>query len=423
MASFIIQYNNKLVEIDKKMMKVEDREWFIRGYLKSFNFNHDVGEICVTINERLLISPENNKKKQDNLLKAAEKEFDDYIGKPKQGYKAIAAWLNSIPIGVLLYREMNSSGSIYFAQGFVMPEHQQNGVGNRLLFDLIKSLRKEFDLITRHAALTMCNRLGFSFNDSTGSVREVYQKSVSKKYCSFFKPSEPISPELIKFQESCEDFDENSKSWFIRELKRSYKLRYERKSFLIQKFGAPYLLDSKNLNVKDEWISNVAHSFAETFIDKQKVNENDKNKIVLVYYKQQKIGCLLYKILKQKQTVSIEEIFIIEEFQRQGIGMECLNKIFFEHFDIIRVNLRRNNDIEMKFFDKAGFIPIKTNYCNPLGLIEYEKKIKRKSVYYFPLKPKKLLILSSLAFVLVGCISFRGRMLRTFINFNFLFFK
>jgi predicted acetyltransferase len=421
MASFIVQYNNKLVEIDKKMMNVDDREWFIRGYLRSFNFNHDVGEIFVTINEKQIISPENNKKNHDNLVKVAEKEFDDYIAKPKQGFKAIAAWFNNLPIGVLLYREMNCSGSIYFAQGFVMPEYQQNGVRNRLLFDMIKSLRKEFDLITRHAALTMCNRLGLSFNDSAGSVRE--DKSKSKKYCSFFKSSEPINLELIKFQESCKNFDEKSKSWFSRELKRSYKLRYEGKKFLIQKFGAPYLLDSKNLSEKDEWICNVANFFSENFIDKQKVNEYDKNKIVLVYYKQQKIGCLLYKILKQKQIVSIEEIFIIDEYQRQGIGMECLNKIFFEHFNIIRVNLRRNNDIEMNFFDKAGFIPIKTNYCNPFGLIEFEKKIKRKSVNYFPLKPKKLLILSSLAFVLVGCISFRDRMLRTFINFNFLFFK
>ena len=113
MASIIAQYNNKRVKIEKKTIRIEDREWFIREYKRSFKFIYNDEEINMKINgKRLIISLENDEKKDAYLLEAAKIKFDDYIGRPKQGYKAISAWFDDTPVGVLLYREMNSDGSL-----------------------------------------------------------------------------------------------------------------------------------------------------------------------------------------------------------------------------------------------------------------------------------------------------------------------
>ena len=178
-------------------------------------------------------------------------------------------------------------------------------------------------------------------------------------------------------------------------MKRSYKSSYERKTFV------------------------------ENFINKKKFNEKEEiTKLIIVNYKQQKIGCLLFTIWDQQRIVEIKEMFIIDEYQRQGIGAHCLNTLFHENCDRIRVSLSPQKEMEMKFFDKVGFIPIKTK-CNSSDKIEFEKTLKLKSSFNLItfIRPRKILIVSSFAFFLIGFLNFRDRMLKSLTNFKFLFLK
>ena len=396
MAFIMTKYNNKRLKIEKKLISINEREWFIREYRRSFQFIFNNKILCITNNDKEVhISPENDSEKEKYLHEAAKIEFNDYIASPKDGYKAIAAWLEKTPIGVLLYREMNHNGPIYFAQGFVLPEHQHNEIGDKLLFDLIKSLRKEFDVITRHAALNMCKRLSLSLTNHSRSTRLI------KNDVSFFETvEEPINFKFVTFEvakTSCE------KEWLLKELKRSY---YEKMNRMKKEEATNHLNEIK------EWIDNSMKFIDGHFIE---------YKSILILYRNRKIGCLLYKILNPKHIINIEHMCIVNEYQRRGIGTHCLNTIFNQDLSRIQVSVRPKDQISINFFQKAGFVSSKT--CDTVGqlmFVKYLKNVNRENSlvmeHFFTHKPKQIFIWSSLTFVIAGCLNFRGKTIKRVFN-------
>ena len=406
-TSIVIQLRDKTrIRVIRKPIAISDREWFIKEHRKSFTLLHANNNKILHIEHNdTEILVERNRTSSENFFKMAIIDFDDYVANPKQGYKAIAGWHDNRPIAVLLYREMNEEqGSIYYASGFFNEDFKD--IGKNLLLDLMKSLRNKIDLITRHALLSMCNRL---------KKIENTLNTCEKKYLSTLDTAdtvEKIDLKRVTLEEPITD-DVNKKNWLIEQLKCSFKYLYSIKTFWVETKSMPVLLSPQDQNKKTEWIQNTVKLLLEVFLE----NPKKGNKVLFINYKNKNIGCLMYAIIKEK-IMKIVYLFIVPECQRKGIGMHIIKSLLknlYKKLTTMNVSVQPHNEIALEFFKKAGFKQNKTESLSiyRLNLQKNFEPIKEKSLSTFPIKPKSIFIWSSVAsLVLVGCIGFRERGLK-----------
>ena len=195
--------NGKSIKLFKRPIEVDDNEWFIREFERSF-FNVFFNKsFCITDNgKEIRLGKEDDDKKKEWLLATAIHEFDQYIVNPKNGYQGIVGLIKDKPIGAVLYRELIDEKTVYLAQGFVVPEQQKNGIGTQLLAQLIKNLScnfERFEALTRtqnSAAIGLYQKLGFTHEITTLAIKYGYDPS---KYNGFYlNISQPNSNPTFK---------------------------------------------------------------------------------------------------------------------------------------------------------------------------------------------------------------------------------
>ena len=200
---FMHSINENTVGIVRRSIEVDDKEWFIREFVRSYFFIYSNKSFCITEDgKEIRLGKEDVDRKKEWLRATAIREFDQYIVNPKNGYKGIVGLIKDKPIGVVLYRELKDEKTVYLAQGFVVPEQQKNGIGTHLLAQLIKNLScnfERFEALTRtqnNAAIGLYQKLGFTHQITTLAIKYGYDPS---KYNGFYlNISQPNSNPTFK---------------------------------------------------------------------------------------------------------------------------------------------------------------------------------------------------------------------------------
>lgn len=168
-----------------------NQAWFMKAFPRSFMSVYTNKTFVITKqNKPTVLGPKNKADKQKWLEDTAKDEFENYVLKPKPGYKAILIEYKKKPIGTILYRLLDKEKTIYVAQYFIMPEYQKKGIGKYLLAEALPKLHPEYtryEILARHqndAAFLLYDKSGFSFGDIDIVKKYDYDPL---RYMSFFK--------------------------------------------------------------------------------------------------------------------------------------------------------------------------------------------------------------------------------------------
>lgn len=192
LMAFVVQASTiPLSEVKTRDLTSQQQAWFMKEFPRSYMSVYDSKTFLITKDDKaIVLGPENSKDKETWLIDAAKDEFENYVLKPKPGYKALLVEYQGKPIGSILYRLLDNNNTIYVAQYFIVPEFQKHGIGKHLLVTTLSSMypdAKRYEVLARHqndAAFLVYQSAGFSFGDIAIVKKYDYDPL---RYMSFFK--------------------------------------------------------------------------------------------------------------------------------------------------------------------------------------------------------------------------------------------
>jgi ribosomal protein S18 acetylase RimI-like enzyme len=166
-----VSASNYRQDIGTRVLTKNDKEWVLENFVLSFMSVYKDKVFVATVNgDQQILGPEEFKEKESLLLDAANKEFNDYVVRSNNSYKAIGIMYNNELVGSLFYRLMGDD-IIYLAQYFIIPKYQKQGIGLHVIGAILPKLHpeyKRYEVLTRHqndAAMLLYKKLGFSVGD------------------------------------------------------------------------------------------------------------------------------------------------------------------------------------------------------------------------------------------------------------------
>ncbi|RNA13867.1 hypothetical protein BpHYR1_049672 [Brachionus plicatilis] len=357
MINFSIETkNSKNVDVRQRKIILEDKEWFVKEFIRSFLFVYANKVFYISKDgKEILLSPKDMKEKEKWLTETAEDDFNDYVANPKAGYKALAGFIDHIPVGIILYRELKEERVLYLAQGFIVPEYQKKGIGSNLLEKLLEQIAQDFDefhVLTRHqndAAMSLYNQVGFSVG--TAEIVEKYGYN-PMRYISFIKHSPQRKQAFDAKKVEHSDLGAQNEEWFRTQMKAIYKSIYDKKSLLIQKSNGLVTLGIDSFAEKEEWISETI----ENCLDQFYVNPKPEFKSLVFNYEEQAIACFLFEV--NSETINVVEAFVVEEYRGKGLFKLFINTISsYKNIGVknIKINVRHQNETMIQCVSKMGF--------------------------------------------------------------------
>lgn len=348
--------NNTIVDVKQRKLILEDEEWFIKEFVRSFLFVYGNKVFYISSNDKdLLLGLKNIQEKEKWLIEAAQDDFDHYVTNPQPGYKALAGFIDSSPVGIILYRELKEERILYLAQGFVVPEYQKKGIGSSLLEKLLEKMEQDYDefhVLTRHqndAAIMLYNQLGFSVG--TTEIVEKYGYN-PMRYISFIKQS-PQRKNIFNIKNiEHTELGAQNEEWFRTQMKDIYKSTYDKKSLLIKKSNGTVSLGTDSFAEKEEWINETIENCLNNFF----INPKSEFKSIVFNYKDQPIACFLFEV--NNDTIYVVEAFVIEEYRSKGLFKLFINTISsYKNIGVrnIIINVRHQNETMLQCVSKMGF--------------------------------------------------------------------
>lgn len=138
--------------ITTEQLNQDDKDWFQSEFVE--NFLNEYIPLTITIGPKdapRVLGPQDTAAKKQLLTETAKEEFEEYVVKPKDGYKALKIMVNGKPAGALLFRLRDKEKVIYLAQLFICKEFARKGLAT---YVLETQMRKSFPEYRRYEVLT-----------------------------------------------------------------------------------------------------------------------------------------------------------------------------------------------------------------------------------------------------------------------------
>lgn len=169
------------------------------------------------------------------------------------------------------------------------------------------------------------------------------------------------------------------KKWFYKELVRSYISVYKDVALVISKNNKLIVLTRGNYNEKIQWLNEAAKEEFSAYV----LNPKDDYKAIQIFYKQHKVGALLYRLHEKSGVLYLGNYFIVPEMQKKHIGFTVIDSILpklhpsYKRYEVLA---RHQNYAAFTLYNKLNFVIgddelVKKYEYNPLQYLGFYKNL------------------------------------------------
>ena len=175
-----------------EQLNLDNKDWFESKFVETFLSEYI--PLTFTIGPKdapRVVGPQDTEEKKALLTETAAEEFEEYVIKPKDGYRALKIMVDGKPAGAILFRLRDKEKIIYLAQFFVCKEFSRKGLATYALeIEMRKSFPeyRRYEVLTRYQNEAGCGLYGKLkyLEDKTGEIAKSYGYDPSR-YKSLYK--------------------------------------------------------------------------------------------------------------------------------------------------------------------------------------------------------------------------------------------